>query len=609
MAAAPDALLALAFADQCRRWARQLGASPAAIEAAGLAAHALAAAEAEGHVCLELAPEPGFSLEALQASGVAGPPGAGTPLILDGPRLYLARHYDAEARLARALLARHRYLPPPPGRAARQLLLRLFPGGQPGAPDGQQLAVALALCRRLTLISGGPGTGKTTTVARLLACLLADAPNLRIALAAPTGKAAARLQESLQARAADLPAAIAARLPQSASTLHRLLGLGVDGQAPRHRRDNPLPVDVLVVDEASMLDLGLALYVAEALPPEARLILLGDKDQLQAVEAGSVFAVLSASPALTPAGAAQLAELTGCPASALPVAAAPGPLADAVAWLQHSHRFAAASPLGRLAGALVRGEAALALQCLADGGAALTHIEAPETGLSPAEFDLLAAGYAPYRAALAAWRGDASGLAPLFAAFASYRVLCATRRGERGVEAINERLAACWRPLGSRSRPDLPFAGQPLMILENDPVTRLYNGDIGLALEDAEGLAVFFPEPGGGYRRLAPSRLPRWETAFALTVHKSQGSEFDAVALVLPTRDGPLLTRELVYTGVTRARQRVRLFASTDCFRLALARQVRREGGLAARLHECALPCESMSDSRGAFPSRAGGGF
>lgn len=589
-------LLALAFADQCRRWSRQLGAPAEAVQAAWAGGKAVAEAVAESHVCLSLESGPlPFDLEALRASGVAGLPGAGTPLILDGSaRLYLARYFDAEARLARALLQLHHSLPPPPGAAAKTLLHFLFPASRAGEPDWQQLAVALALCRRFTVISGGPGTGKTTTVARLLACLLAEMPDCRIGLAAPTGKAAARLQESLQARAADLPPDIAARLPQGASTLHRLLGLGIDGQAPRYHRDNPLALDLLVVDEASMLDLTLALQVVEALPPQARLILLGDKDQLKAVEAGAVFAALSASPALSPATCAQLAELTGWPASALPQAEQPGPLDDAVVWLSRSHRFAADSALGRLAAALVRGQAAPAMACLQDGGEELALVEASGSGLSPQEFQQLEAGYAPYRQALQQWQAGERDLAPLFAAFDRYRILCATRRGERGVEALNERLCASLRTPGSSAHagPSAPFPGQPLMILRNDPATQLFNGDIGIALEDEEGLGVYFPDGAGvgagagakSYRRLAPTRLPLWETAFALTVHKSQGSEFAAVALVLPAQDSPLLTRELIYTAVTRARTKVQVLARAELLQQAIVRQVRREGGLGERL-------------------------
>jgi len=595
MARSGENLLALAFADQCRRWSRQLGAPVEAAQAAWAGGKAVAEAVAEGHVCLSLERGPlPFDLEALCASGVAGPPGAATPLILDGSaRLYLARYFDAETRLARALLQLHHRLPPPPGAAARALLQALFPTRRAGEPDWQQLAVALALCRHLTIISGGPGTGKTTTVARLLACLLADMPDCRIALAAPTGKAAARLQESLRARAADLPADLAARLPQGASTLHRLLGLGIDGQAPRYHRDNPLPVDLLVVDEASMLDLSLALQMVEALPPQARLILLGDKDQLKAVEAGAVFAALSARPALSPATCAQLAALTGWPVTVLPRAQLSGPLDDAVVWLSRSHRFAADSALGRLAAALVRGQVSLAMDCLQNGGEELALVEASGPGLSPQEFQRLEAGYAPYRQALSQWQAGERDLAALFEAFDRYRILCATRRGERGVAAVNERLCASLRAPGRRVSPapfapSAPLPGQPLMILRNDPASQLFNGDIGIALEDEEGLGVYFPDGASAgartWRRLAPNRLPLWETAFALTVHKSQGSEFAAVALLLPAQDSPLLTRELIYTAVTRARARVQVLARAELLQQAMARQVRREGGLAEQL-------------------------
>lgn len=576
-------LLALAFADQCRRWSRQLGAGPEAQQAAGRAGLALVQAEAGGHVCLgpeETAPD----REALLASGVAGPPEQGQPLVLDGEgRLYLARNYAAEVRLARSLVRRHQDLPAPPGPAARALLRQLFAAAPPG--DGQQLAVALALCRRLAVISGGPGTGKTTTVARLLACLLADAPDSRIALAAPTGKAAARLQESLAARAAELPPDIAARLPREAGTLHRLLGLGPEGEAPRHHGGNPLGLDVLVVDEASMLDLGLALQLCEALPAGTRLILLGDPHQLQAVEAGAVFAVLAGSAALAPAFRARLADLCGWAPEVLestPWTAAPGPLGDAAVGLSRSHRFASDSPLGRLARALVAGQGREALACFAAGGE-LLHQESSGRSLDGAEYALLEAGYAPYRQALAAWHQGRHDPAPLFAAFEAFRVLCATRQGERGVEGVNNRLAAAFRGPGGASPTGL-HAGLPLMIRRNDPGTRLFNGDIGLVLEDAQGLGAWFADGQGGYRRLSPGRLPAWEPAFAMTVHKSQGSEFDAVTLVLPERDSPLLSRELVYTAVTRARRQVRLLGRGDLLLQASARVVRREGGLGDRL-------------------------
>ncbi|MDR2637683.1 MAG: AAA family ATPase, partial [Zoogloeaceae bacterium] len=346
-----DTLFARAFADQCHRWARDGGAGDAACHAARMAGYRLVLAAQKGDVCIELsAPDmPNVpdavgtpNLTDLAASGLLDTPETrnGRPMVVDAAgRLYLARYFMAETALAASLIARHRHLPSPPGPAAREMLARLFPATSPhAAPDAQKLAVALALLRRFVVLSGGPGTGKTSTIARLLACLLAESPNLRIALAAPTGKAAARMQESLRERARDLPGEIAARLPREAFTLHHLLGLSAHDARPRHHAGNPLPCDALVVDEASMLDLTLAEQLLAALPAHARLILLGDKAQLQAVEAGSVFATLSGKASLSDATRQRLADLADYPPALLERApyfpAAPAhPLQDAVIWL------------------------------------------------------------------------------------------------------------------------------------------------------------------------------------------------------------------------------------------------------------------------------------
>jgi exodeoxyribonuclease V alpha subunit len=610
----PDArLFARAFADQCRRWAVALGADAAAVEAAARAGAWLAEAAADGHVglALDAAAARGIAPDALAASGLIGPPASGKPFVRDAQgRLYLARHYHAEATLAARLLARHRQPPVPPGPAARRLLAEFFP--DPSVDSDQKRAVALALCRRLAIISGGPGTGKTTSVACLIACHLADAPDSRLALAAPTGKAAARLQESLAAQAADWPAARAARLPARASTLHRLLGIGRDGGCARYHAAHPLPVDLLVVDEASMLDLELAGRLVAALPPAARLVLLGDKDQLQAVEAGAVFAALCTPPARDPAMQALLAELgvppdtpsdtpSDTPPDSPPDAApatAPGPLADAVVWLQKSRRFAPDAPLGRLAEALRKGDVPAAEAGFVDmppgapvdvaGKSPLQALERPGPGLHADEVAALLAGYAPYRAALAAWQAGARDLEALFAGLAAFRVLCVTRRGARGVDGINARLARALRgPAGALGAWGL-FPGQPLMIRRNDPATRLFNGDIGIALEEESGAGIWFPAPAGGHFRLAPARLPPWESALALTVHKAQGSEFARIALVLPEEDGPLLCRELVYTAVTRAQDGMCLLGRRALFAQAVARPGQRSGGLADRLREAA---------------------
>jgi exodeoxyribonuclease V alpha subunit len=471
-----------------------------------------------------------------------------------------------------------------PAAESEALLDHLFPPRPDATPDWQKLAVALALENRLTLISGGPGTGKTTTVAALLACLLATDPELRIALAAPTGKAAARLIEALGSRAGGLPAELQARLPREAHTVHRLLGVTPEPGRFRHHAGNPLAVDVLVVDEASMLDLALATRLVEAVPPGARLILLGDKDQLAAVEAGAVFAELSASPALGAACVARLAEISGIPAHAIvpPVeGSAAGPLADCVVWLTASHRFAADSGIGRLAALIREGDGAGAVDCLAGGDPALGWLDA-----APA-FAAMQAGYRPYLDALRAGAGPAG----LFAAFDAFRVLCPLREGPRGVAAVNEALARWLR--GSLAHPADPgplspwFPGRPVMVLRNDPALGLFNGDVGLCLAEASGeILVHFPDGTGGWRTLPPLRLPEHETALAMTVHKAQGSEFGEVLVLLPEQPVRVMSRELLYTAVTRARERVTLAGPGAVIEAACVTPTRRYSGLQDRLAE-----------------------
>jgi exodeoxyribonuclease V alpha subunit len=621
-----ESLLARAFADQCRRWARNLDAPEAAIRMAGQAGYLLEEAMAEGKVSLPLRAAEGLEAAMLLASRVVGAPESNAPIVLADGMLSLRRYFDARTRLFHALATLNTRPPSPPGPQARAMLHTLFPREAPGnappledlfaapdAVDGQKQAVALALLRRFVLVSGGPGTGKTTTVARLLACLIAEDPACRVALAAPTGKAAARLQEALAAQGRALPEAIAAKLPRAASTLHRLLGIGVEGRA-RHGRENPLPIDVLVIDEASMLDLLLALQTVEALPATARLILLGDRDQLEAVEAGAVFASLTRSAALSAPLRRSLAELMDCPAEALArppytETSASGELADCVARLTTRYRFTADSPLGKLAAAIRMGDAKRALAAFSTGnakaaGESLVFLDSGRAGaLLPAERECLHAGYAPYGAALEAWR-HTHDPAPVFAAFERFRALCVVRQGERGVEGVNRRLAEFFREAarqrGEFLAPSGIFHGLALMILRNDPALNLANGEIGIALScgrqfsplegsmpvEGEKLspsssplpgrgkrrpqdtntgreapdvppgeyAVWF-RTGNGFRVLPPVRLPAWEMAYALTVHKAQGSEFQEVALLLPEHETPLLTRRLLYTAITRARQ------------------------------------------------------
>ncbi|MBX3641815.1 MAG: exodeoxyribonuclease V subunit alpha [Rubrivivax sp.] len=598
---APEQALADGFASMVERWTLAHTGDPLQAGWLRRAAQALSLAIGEGHVCLPLAAldardgGPGSDLpdlptlrQALQASGVVGTPAApgACPLVLDDDdRLYLHRHFDYERRLAQRLLRATGAPPALPDDAVAQQLQALF--GHGDAPDWQMLAAALALRQRLVVVSGGPGTGKTTTVVHLLACLLQQNPDARIALAAPTGKAAARMSEALLQRATHLPPALRERLPAQASTVHRLLGAHPGGFA--HDAARPLAIDVLVVDEASMLDLALATRLFEAVPDTARLILLGDKDQLAAVESGAVFAELSADPSLSAPCIADLARLCAlAPAQIVPAAPLqPSPLHDSVVWLTRNFRFGAESHIARAATQVREGQAGELLQGLRDGGDGSLHwLEDGAAAPAAPTLQCLRDGYAAYFDALREAPGDAAGAAR---AFARFRVLCALREGPRGALAINRLLEDEARALLAPGSASPWFTGRPVMVLRNDPVLRLFNGDIGITLPGADGEPrVHFADASGGHRALPPLRLPAHETAFAMTVHKAQGSEFDEVLVLLPAQPARVLTRELLYTALTRARQQVRLAAGAEVLAATVAARTRRQSGLLARLREAA---------------------
>jgi exodeoxyribonuclease V alpha subunit len=458
-------------------------------------------------------------------------------------------------------------------------------------PDWQKIATALALERPLTIVSGGPGTGKTTTVVNVLACALAGNPDCRIRLAAPTGKAAARMLEAIRNAAAHLPLDLRERLPAESFTVHRLLGWLPAANEFRHHAGNPLPIDLLVVDEASMLDLALATKLVEAVPSAARIILLGDKDQLAAVESGAVFAELSADPTLSNACVERLAAVTGIPAarivSATPVK--PTHLDDSVVWLTENFRFAKDSGIGRLAARVNAGEAQAAIDLLRSrSDPALEWIEDAHGGPQAASLQRIIDGMKPY---IDAARADPGNKAALFDALGRFRVLCAEREGPRGVVAINQLVGQHFRkardhPLDPGGRSEW-YPGRPVMVLANDYVLKLFNGDIGIVLPDgAETLMVHFPDSTGGFRPVAPLRLPEHETAFATTVHKAQGSEFDRVLLMLPAKPNRVVTRELFYTAVTRSRSGVAIVGGAEVVEKAIVSPTRRYSGLVARLAE-----------------------
>ncbi|MFZ3204488.1 MAG: exodeoxyribonuclease V subunit alpha [Pseudomonas sp.] len=550
----------------------------------------LCAALDNGDVCLPLArragqrpwPEHSFCLPPLAewqarlaASSLVGTDGDFTPLILVGERLYLARYQAYERQLAEQLLSRAADLPSVDEAQLSESLTRLF-AFNVQQPDWQRLAAAQAVRRKLAVISGGPGTGKTTTVVRLLAALLEQpgAANLAIGLAAPTGKAAARMAEAIRNAKASLPVseAIRAALPEQARTLHRLLGSRGDSPQVRHNAANPLALDVLVVDEASMVDLALMAKLVDALPPNARLILLGDKDQLCAVEAGAVFAELCEGRGFDAQAAADLQRITG---QQVAVAQPTSRLGDAVVLLSHSHRFAGDSGIGELARRINGGEVGGTLSLLKEQRSDLAWNAQP----TPADLlERLDRGYAPFLAA-----AQSADPAAAFAAFNDFRALCAQREGAWGVAGINEVLEARVKRRSQVASRERWYAGRPIMVRQNDYALGLFNGDIGICLDSEFGLRVFF-EGEDGYRPFAPARLPSHDSAFAMTVHKSQGSEFSEVLLVLPEQPSPLLSRSLFYTGITRAKHKVEIWGLPARLGEAVATRAERAAGLAERL-------------------------
>jgi exodeoxyribonuclease V alpha subunit len=670
--------LDVAFADFLRREVPD--APPLLILGAALASHQLG----RGHVCLDLeatlqdptfalslppegaettetdpAPHPAEVLDGLTLydwqAALAHPDLVGqgvgeTPLVLIGPRLYLRRYWryeqavragiDARSACSEALQAAL------PIAAIQLLLARLFPPDRtPGRPfDWQKLACALAARSAFSIITGGPGTGKTTTVVQLLALLQSlalaaphpgrQARPLRIRLAAPTGKAAARLNESIAAAVARLPLAdlahgeaVRAAIPVTVSTLHRLLGSRPDTRRLRHHSGNPLALDVLVIDEASMVDLEMMAAVLDALPANARLVLLGDKDQLASVEAGAVLGELCGRAReghYTPITRDWLEGATGEHIPADLVDSDGTALDQSIVMLRHSHRFSADSGIAQLAEAVnagdparvrdlwtrryedlarvaIRGTEDAVFRSLVIEGAATATVgpscgdEAPQ----PRTDDHACRyGYRHYLERLREGRPARDADADAYDAWARvvlkahgrFQCLCALRRGPWGVEGLNLRIAGLLHDAELIPASSGWYLGRPVLITRNDYGLGLMNGDIGITLmRPAPGdrdwtLRVAFPAGDGrdGIKWILPSRLQAVETVYALTVHKSQGSEFGHAALVLPETPSPIITRELLYTGITRARAHFTLVqpGGDQVLEHAVRRRVLRASGL-----------------------------
>jgi len=483
----------------------------------------------------------------LARSRAVGGIGAQTPLIMDASdRLYLRRYWDYQQRLAMALRIRAESKPAP-GRKNT---------------GTQAEAVAAAVTNGLTIISGGPGTGKTTTVLQILARLFQDraSERLRVGLAAPTGKAAARLEESVRKglQTLDCLEEVRARMPKSASTIHRLLGTRGNSVYFRHNQRNPLPFDLLVIDEASMVPLPLLTKLFDALPERCRVVLLGDRDQLASVEPGAVLA--------------DIVDAAASPES---------PLHHSVVTLRKNYRFSETSGVHHLCTAVRKGDAEAAVQILRKQSYPdLVSTELRERPAQSSKFT---------ETILGGFSGFASEKEPVaaLAQLTTFRVLSALRRGPFGVEGLNRRIEKILQeaeliPNEIASE----YTGKPILITQNDYPLQLFNGDVGVLLPDAAAketpkqLWAWFMGKENTLRRFAPARLPEHETAYAMTVHKSQGSEFDRVLFILPDEDSPVLTRELIYTGLTRARSRVDFWWNEAVFSKAVTRRAERTSGL-----------------------------
>lgn len=557
-----------------------------------------------GHVCLSLGegilsppmmdnegPTPDLQLPdrnewltMLRRATVVGKPGEFKPLILDERgRLYLYRYWLYEQQFTTALVTLGRSGAADIDRETlTRSLRRFFPDDPDGAINWQRIAALVAVYKRFCIISGGPGTGKTFTVARILALLAEQsrttAPS--IAMAAPTGKAAARLTGMIRQMKEELDCdpGVKALIPGEASTIHRLLGPVYGTRRFRFNETNPLPHDIVIVDEASMIDLPLMAKLVAALHKDSRLVLLGDKDQLASVEPGAVFGDLCDGGQVNVFSPDFVGTVRAATSIELPCRKGKkGLLDDSVVVLQKSYRFGPESGIGLLAAAVKAGEVREALALLK--GASFSDVVwrgAPyQERFEGALKERLIHKYKAYFAS--------RNVEQAFTDLNTFHILCALRVGPYGAIAVNRMIEDMCRKAGFLDRDGRWYTGRPVMVTENDYHLRLFNGDVGVAYpdDDAGGeLRIHFPKEGGLFRKLHSSRLSAFETVYAMTVHKSQGSEFDHVLLMLPDSYSGVVTRELIYTALTRARKTVEIWGTEQVFAEALSQTTSRQSGL-----------------------------
>lgn len=562
----------------------------------------------EGHVCLDLefvnclfpqeneikkkpALPPAEKLsKILTQCSVVGIPGEFCPLILDGLLLYLHKFWHYENGISEKLNAlSEKTIETSDPDCLLKLLDTYFPQEKKEI-NWQRIAAFVAATRQLCITTGGPGTGKTTAVIQIIVLLLEleKEKKLRVAVAAPTGKAAARLDETLNIIKDSLKhfKDIHETMPASASTIHRLLGAIPRSQSFRYNEENPLPFDIVVIDEASMIDLSLMAKLLKALPDHCRLILLGDRDQLASVEAGSVFGDICHSAYLSVFSKSFGDDLLPFTVTNLPndtIKKTIPDIADCMVELKKVYRFKGS--LAECSNAVKKGEGENAFSIIAGSDPEAIQWKELTNGIQISDTikeDILQ-GWQVFL--------EADTIEKMFSAFTRFRMLCVLRSGPFGVENINRIIENILSKEGAISPATKWYTKKPVMITKNDYQMNLYNGDTGIVAPDPQDegkLKAWFPpltkDNKTDFRPFSPSRLPENETAYAITVHKSQGNEFNSVMLLLPDKDTPLLTRELLYTGITRAREKVILYGKEDIFKAAVNRGIERRSGLREKL-------------------------
>jgi exodeoxyribonuclease V alpha subunit len=572
----------------------------------GLAAALVSRFTREGHVCIDLSevadkeilprkegrqglhsPPLTDWLRTLQKSTFVGTPGDWKPLILDdGNRLYLHRYWRYQETIAAGIKSRIlRQNDVDPNRV-RAVLDALFPSSGQEDWDWQKVAAFVALSSHFTVITGGPGTGKTSTVAKLLALVLEleAVDDDRIALLSPTGKGAIRLGDAMAATRKGLPVSerVKASLPTNASTIHRLLGGKPGSSEFRFHRENRLPLDMVIIDEASMVDLPLMAKLVDAVPNHSKLLLLGDRDQLASVEAGAVLAdICDGGPGrrFSRAFLHTLGEVMDEKVPGAKIERRAIGLEDCIVHLKQNYRFSETSGIGSLSRAVKKGQGREVVNQLQNNAYKdiCFHPIPPSRELSEALRSSIVQGFRGYMTCNDPWDS--------LLRFDAFRILCAVREGPCGLRAVNNLVETCLESAGFIHRNRKWYPRKPVMITKNDYGLGLFNGDVGIAFPDGQGdLRVMFQSQDGVRRLFHPNLLPAHETTFAVTVHKSQGSEFDHVLFLLPDKDNPILSRELIYTGMTRARERVDLWGSAEVIERAVKRQIHRHSGLRERL-------------------------